>query len=154
MELIVKKVHLTHTIFQCANSGKIIHIPHSKLGEDYIENLSRTSRYFVRSVIEMGCMIDEEEMTAFNHHVKDHLQSEEDSILRYHHMPVFSRVPIKPEDVEAMGIQVVFRRNQWVCTIIIYHVLLELSSSDSWSNLQSGEKMPRKSDGCHSWVFI
>lgn len=47
---------------------------------------------------------------------------DEDSILRYHHVPHFSIGPIKPEDQEEKGVRVEFRIKRWVCPTVRSYV--------------------------------
>lgn len=44
VKLVVKKIYLMHTSFEPVEGGKDIHIPHSKLSSDCIQNLSRLAQ--------------------------------------------------------------------------------------------------------------
>ena len=125
LRLIVMEIHLQHTTFECVESGRTVHIPHAEICGGYIENLSRTSKHFVASfTLHVDHSIDQMAIESFQKDTLNHLllsdPGEKLPILRYHHMPEISLVPIKPEDSEVNGIRVDFRRKQWVGHSMIF----------------------------------
>ena len=123
LKLVVSEIRLLKTTFTCADSGKTVHIPHTEICTGYIENLSRTSTYFVKSIVlhleDKLVKCDNEAIDKFK---KEKLQDlwrsdEKRDIFRYHELPDISVVPIKSEDLEEKGIRVDFKRKEWVCPL-------------------------------------
>lgn len=120
LKLVVEEIRLLYTTFTCADSGKTVHIPHTELCTGYIENLSRTSTYFVKSIVlHVEAKVDKCHKEAIDKFQQEKLREflrsgEKRDICRYHQLPKISVVPIKAEDLDEKGIRVEFQRKEWV----------------------------------------
>jgi small-conductance mechanosensitive channel len=144
LKLIVDEIHLLKTAFTCADSGKTVHIPHTEICTGYIENLSRTSAYFVKSIVlHSEDKVDKCHKEAIRKFQQEELRDlwqndEKREIFRYYQLPEISVVPINSEDLEEKGIRVDFKRKEWVCSSpIIRCSILLTNCSGSWSILQT-----------------
>jgi hypothetical protein len=144
LKLIVDEIRLLKTAFTCADTGKTVHIPHTEICTGYIENLSRTSTYFVKSIV----LHSEDKVDKCHKEAIRKFQQEElrdlwrndgkREIFRYHQLPEISVVPIKSEDLEEKGIRVDFKRKEWVCfSPIVRCSILLINCSGSWLILQT-----------------
>lgn len=111
-KLVVSEIYLMHTSFEPVERGKDIHIPHSKLSGDCIENLSRLASA-VLSPISVLLHLDPtknpptgDDMSDFQGHVDTHVQHHPS---RFYETPTLTLVPIKDEDLVENGIQVEFK---------------------------------------------
>jgi len=115
LKLVVDEIHLMHTTFHCVHSGKMIQIPHSEISAGYIENLSRTSKQYVKSVeLQTEQTMDQDAVQRIKNDLIKELSDEKLPILRYHHMPEISTAPTKPERVDETAIRIQFCRRQGI----------------------------------------
>jgi hypothetical protein len=122
----------------------MVHIPHTEICTGYIENLSRTSTYFVkRIVLHSEEKVDKCHKEAIRKFQQEELRGlwrndEKREIFRYHQLPEISVVPINSEDLEEKGIRVDFKRKEWVCSSPIIRCSILLTNClGSWSILQT-----------------
>jgi len=134
LKLIVSEVRLLKTTFTCAESGKIVHIPHTEICTGYIENLSRTKTSLLRSFVlhseEKLDKCHKEAIDKFREEkLKDLWRSDDKrAIFRYHQFPDISIVPIKSEDLSEKGIRVDFKRKEWVCSSLVSRFVISLAN--------------------------
>jgi hypothetical protein len=129
LKLVVENIYLMHTSFQPVEGGKDIHIPHSKLNSDCIENWSRLAQVEKankrskpqgdqsrskedRSPISVVIHLDPQKMLPRFHHMLDLKKYItkycRDHPSRYYFTPILTIVPIKDEDLIESGIKVEF----------------------------------------------
>ncbi|KAH8797545.1 hypothetical protein F5882DRAFT_395965 [Hyaloscypha sp. PMI_1271] len=119
LKLIVDEIHLLKTAFTCADSGKTVHIPHTEICTGYIENLSRTSTYYVESIVlHSEDKVDRCHKEAIRKFQQEELRDlwrndEKREIFRYYQLPEINVVPMNSEDLEEKGIRVDFKRKEW-----------------------------------------
>jgi hypothetical protein len=131
VKLVVKKIYLMHTAFEPVEGGKDIHIPHSKLSSDCIQNWSRLAQKTKGGdPISVVLRFDPRMQPPSDIDMKD-IQSKveviqllvNDHVLKhpshFYESPELSLVPIKDEDLFESGIQVEFRVKRKVRQIIL-----------------------------------
>jgi hypothetical protein len=131
LTLIVREIYLMHTSFEPVDGGKDIHIPHSKLSSDCIENWSRLAQSYGApnpkgdpSPISVVLHLDPQKKLP-NHQDIWELQEDinefvQDPPSRFYKTPTLTCVPIKEEDLMESGIKVEFRLKRKV-HLIIFH---------------------------------
>jgi hypothetical protein len=134
LKLVVTQIYLMHTSFEPVEKGKDIHIPHSKLSSDYIENWSRLAQAdpspvsVVLHLDPKSTLPNLQEMWELQADVTKYVQ---DHPSRFYKSPELTRVPIKEEDLMESGINVEFKTKRKVCHVILrpIHLLAKLRRS-------------------------
>jgi len=134
LKLVVKQIYLMHTSFEPVGRGKDIHIPHSKLSSDCIENWSRLAQAD-HSPFSVVLHLDPKSTLPSLHDMWE-LQADVTKYVqvhpsRFYKSPQLSLVPIEEEDLMESGINVEFKTKRKVCHVILrpIHLLAKLRRS-------------------------
>jgi hypothetical protein len=143
LKLVVEEIYLMHTSFQPVERGKDIHIPHSKLSSDCIENWTRLAQADKwsrcapagqwskpkgdQSPISVVIHLDPQKKLPLRQDMWD-LKGDITKYCRarpsrYYFTPTLTRVPIKDKDLIESGIKVEFplkRKVQYTLYISSY----------------------------------
>jgi len=133
VKLVVKKIYLMHTSFEPVEGGKDIHIPHSKLSSDCIQNLSRLAQKLNGGEpISVVLRFDPKWKQRSDHKMEGILEDIKKEVDRhvlehpshFYESPNLTLMPVKDEDLFSSGIEVEFKVKRKVRQIIFHTIHL------------------------------